>query len=979
MAIETPSRHSFTCDGSTRIFPIPSSIKGDNYCRIEIDGTYLTDRSKYDIVNNSIVFIDVADVPDGSQLDVLVVQSEEALGQLGSVTNIDIAAQNITNVNTVASNIIDVASVANNMTSVIGAVTNAATASQAAFNAGVSEAKASASAFEANASATTATTQAGIATTKASEATAALDEFQGQYHGTSDTDPTTNVDKGDLYFNSVQNNMRVFDGTNWISTATVATSTDEVTATQGQTVVDTTLSIQGITTLALYINGVKQYPTAYALTGSSQVTFNEALQEGDVVQFVVNETLSTGIKANQISGLTVATIADLLNVSPSTSTVVNVLNYHSGIEGGGGVFYWDATRDCGEHNGGTIIAHNANFPPDWTTGNQSLWFAPMTGTGCWVRQYDGAVNVKWFGAKGDGVTDDTLSLQAAINTGASAIYVPSDTYNITDELILGQRQKLFGEGSASWTGSTKKSIIKWSGSIAATKAVLRLSLEAVGVEPASLSGVVVENLFLDANSLAGYGLYCAYVTGDSRVKNITVARATEHCFWIGRSWYASYEHLVAYKGEKNGITIGDSSVFGGWASDVNGIYFSNLRAHSNGTGKDFNETTNPYIGYGVGIFGAANATVRGVVSEKNDGCGILMRQQGKVGPVVVDGGYIEHNTINAVLEGRATSHYGLIFAPSTPFSARQFNIVRDLYMFTESTPQHIWLTGEDPNNGTNPLFPQFYNVRGEFKADYDSYQLHNTNLNISKTGLGVSSIKSGIPSSLFTIPMYNSNSNARWGQISYYSTGSDSSSRIQFYTERKSSRTDPDSHTYSMSRASFAPAHSDGGQNLGSAGARFGTLFAATGAINTSDINEKQQISDITETERKVAFALKKLIKTFKFNDAVKSKGDSARIHVGVIAQEVEAAFNNYGLDAEQYSIFCKDVWYEYKGYEVPVNEEGKYVETKFMLNGKEAHPDEDGNYPEEAKLIKTLHDTIQKERLGIRYEELLCFIISAI
>ena len=106
--METPSRHSFDLDGSLRVFPIPSPIKGDNYCRLEVDGVFITDRAKYDIVNNSIVFLSVADVPNGSQLDVLVVQSEEALGELSITTNIDTVAQNINSINTVGVDIADV-------------------------------------------------------------------------------------------------------------------------------------------------------------------------------------------------------------------------------------------------------------------------------------------------------------------------------------------------------------------------------------------------------------------------------------------------------------------------------------------------------------------------------------------------------------------------------------------------------------------------------------------------------------------------------------------------------------------------------------------------------------------------------------------------------------------------------------------------------------------------------------------------------
>lgn len=119
--------------------------------------------------------------------------------------------------------------------------------------------------------------------------------------------------------------------------------------------------------------------------------------------------------------------------------------------------------------------------------------------------------------------------------------------------------------------------------------------------------------------------------------------------------------------------------------------------------------------------------------------------------------------------------------------------------------------------------------------------------------------------------------------------------------------------------------------NLGSASFRFGTVYAATGTINTSDGNQKQQIQTLLDKEVAVAKRLKSLIRTFKFNDAVATKGDTARIHVGIVAQEVKAAFHVEGLDAEQYGMFCSDTL-------------------------------EDGS-----------------KRLGVRYDELLAFIIAAL
>lgn len=44
----------------------------------------------------------------------------------------------------------------------------------------------------------------------------------------------------------------------------------------------------------------------------------------------------------------------------------------------------------------------------------------------------------------------------------------------------------------------------------------------------------------------------------------------------------------------------------------------------------------------------------------------------------------------------------------------------------------------------------------------------------------------------------------------------------------------------------------------------------------------------------------------FRFKDAVAAKGDNARLHYGVIAQNVETAFKNEGLDPENTLCFVK-------------------------------------------------------------------------
>ena len=148
----------------------------------------------------------------------------------------------------------------------------------------------------------------------------------------------------------------------------------------------------------------------------------------------------------------------------------------------------------------------------------------------------------------------------------------------------------------------------------------------------------------------------------------------------------------------------------------------------------------------------------------------------------------------------------------------------------------------------------------------------------------------------------------------------------------------------------FAGSLYDANISLGSGSYRYATIFATNGTINTSDLNEKQDIENLSDAERTVANAIKGLIKKFRFIDAVEKKGDDARIHVGVIAQDVEQVFVDAGLNPRRYGMFCEDIWYEVDG---------------------EINPDE--------PYTADTPNAVRKVRLGIRYDELLAFVISAL
>ncbi len=67
----------------------------------------------------------------------------------------------------------------------------------------------------------------------------------------------------------------------------------------------------------------------------------------------------------------------------------------------------------------------------------------------WAAVNGGVANVRDFGAKGDGVTDDTAAIQAALDTGAP-VCIPYGNFVISNALLLRvNRQRLFGCGKGS--------------------------------------------------------------------------------------------------------------------------------------------------------------------------------------------------------------------------------------------------------------------------------------------------------------------------------------------------------------------------------------------------------------------------------------------------------------------------------------------------------------------------------------------------
>lgn len=123
---------------------------------------------------------------------------------------------------------------------------------------------------------------------------------------------------------------------------------------------------------------------------------------------------------------TVASTAEMQSLSQVA--VANVV----GGTGVDGQFRWDA---------------NSALPPNGGTVFQSS----DGGAGRWLRVYADKTNVKWFGAAGDGKTDDTAAITSAIAAAkdGSTLFFPIGSYPITSTITVKRNINFLGEGTGS--------------------------------------------------------------------------------------------------------------------------------------------------------------------------------------------------------------------------------------------------------------------------------------------------------------------------------------------------------------------------------------------------------------------------------------------------------------------------------------------------------------------------------------------------
>jgi len=196
----------------------------------------------------------------------------------------------------------------------------------------------------------------------------------------------------------------------------------------------------------------------------------------------------------------------------------------------GGVFIYNYNA---VHNGGTVFGH------------------------C-DRQYDGAVNIKWFGAKGDGSNDDTLAIQNAIDFASSvvsnivgdynivnnSVFIPNGRYKLTSALQLRNNIVIQGESK-----TTVELIVNHSGN---------------GIESLFVSdyfeGIQVKSLSLTTSTgLAG-------IHGEGLIRNCrftdVFCNGFDYGYYIEKSWTLKLDQCGA----------GNTNINHIYATDVGGLH-----------------------------------------------------------------------------------------------------------------------------------------------------------------------------------------------------------------------------------------------------------------------------------------------------------------------------------------------------------------------------------------------------------------------
>jgi parallel beta-helix repeat protein len=604
---------------------------------------------------------------------------------------------------------------------------------------------------------------------------------------------------------------------------------------------------------------------------------------------------------------------------------------------------------------GNIIGLNGNSIPVTSTGS--------TTARSLANRFADVVNVKDFGAVGDGVTDDTAAIQAAITFGATnnkSVYLPSGDFICSNKITtLNGSIVVFGDG----INATKVIFTSTNGGFD-----FNLISQGTDRPPEQIS---FSDLTLESNAVvsspalsATWSTYQPNAQGQAWINNLNITRKKDGTgsFVNAIKLNKCVQALIS-----NTYIVGDDarvSDVGINLIDCVGITLQNI-------------DVNRYK-LGLNIVKVSAVQTEGVMITR---CAFYDVYKGIFAQDAIDVNIINtHININgnnasydiewyrveqSFIGGGCVFYFGgLVGDPINQTSILMLNctttIINGLQIISVQPTQcdknlflkdcyGICVTSNIIGGGTYGI-----DLQGSIKCNIQdnvfntSNPLNNiifapannfitNNVNIIGSLYTIGSLKWGNPNGDFQSGEISANVN--WGAYirGYSGTVAD--------VALVSSGNKPILCIRDANNAAY-PGN-DNLYSLGLSSERWSVVYATTGTINTSDEREKTFLS-IEDSEKLTALEIKQNLRKFKFNSAIEEKGENARIHFGASAQQVGDIMKSHNLDPNKYGFYCYDEWDEIQ-------------EVK----------DNDGNTIQEYRPAGN--------RYGLRYEELLAFIISAI
>lgn len=342
-----------------------------------------------------------------------------------------------------------------------------------------------------------------------------------------------------------------------------------------------------------------------------------------------------GMVANTV--MRVGTMADLIALAaPKRKTVVFLEGYYTSGDGGGGMLVWMGTSSKAD-NGGTVIQPGS---------------APATGR--WER--GGDIDVRWFGAVGDGAADDRPALLKAIAAAAGQrLHIRDGRYMIVEPLTISTAIDIQMAPGA---------VIDYSGAPAGAGLNVRRAFEIIGQIAAPIS--------VTADVAAAAAQIQVSSTSTLSAGDSIILRSDEQFMSGVVGTPVRRGHITRVKTIDSGttLTLDEPSPFSYSAA-------SDARIEKITPVRDVTIQGGTIIGGGVGkvhngiyAYATENLRVHGVTIQKMEDCGVQTRYSVNA---LVDQCVIEDSTSNA---GIGNTGYGVVFYDGTRDSSAVGNTFR---------------------------------------------------------------------------------------------------------------------------------------------------------------------------------------------------------------------------------------------------------------------------------------------------------------